>query len=162
MKKNFIAAGMLAVAACHSVSDKSPAAAVQQSDTLRVPDALKSKINIAAVESTSWSRQIAAAGVIKAIPTQYAEIAPPFPGRITKVMLQLGMKTSQGTPLFEITSPDFIAAQKAYFQEKTQLQQAERAWKRQQDLVAHGVGTQKDLEEAQTAYEVEKKNMKMP
>lgn len=37
------------------------------------------------------------------------------------------------------------------------MQQAERTLKRQKDLMANGVGVMKDLEEAQTAYDVEKK-----
>jgi cobalt-zinc-cadmium efflux system membrane fusion protein len=37
------------------------------------------------------------------------------------------------------------------------MQLAEKTLKRQQDLITNGVGTQKDLEEAQTAYDVAKK-----
>lgn len=150
---------MLTAAACHSVHEDSITTIVPQGDTITLPagSALKNRIKISAVVSTPYSREVSTAGTVKAIPTQYAEIAPPFQGRVTKSYLRLGMKTQVEAPLFEISSPDFIAAQKVFFQEKTQLQQAERTWKRQQDLMNNGVGTQKDLEEAQTAYEVEKK-----
>lgn len=50
-----------------------------------------------------------------------------------------------------------MTAQKIFFQEKSEMQQAEKTLNRQKDLMANGVGTQKDLEEAQTAYEVQKK-----
>lgn len=150
---------MLTAAACHSVKEDTITTAIPQGDTITLPagSALRNRIKINAVVSTPYSREVSTAGTVKAIPTQYAEIAPPFQGRVTKSYLRLGMKTQLETPLFEISSPDFIAAQKIFFQEKTQLQQAERTWKRQQDLTNNGVGTQKDLEEAQTAYEVEKK-----
>lgn len=150
---------MLTAAACHSVKEAPIATAVPQGDTITLPagSIVKNRIKINVVVSTPYSRELSTAGTVKAIPTQYAEIAPPFQGRVTKSYLYLGMKTQPETPLFEISSPDFIAAQKVFFQEKTQLQQAERTWNRQQDLMANGVGTQKDLEEAQTAYEVEKK-----
>ena len=150
---------MLTAAACHSVKEDAITTVAPQGDTITLPagSALKNRIKINAVLSTPYSREVSTAGTVKAIPTQYAEIAPPFQGRVTKSYLRLGMKTQVETPLFEISSPDFIAAQKVFFQEKTQLQQAERTWKRQQDLMNNGVGTQKDLEEAQTAYEVEKK-----
>lgn len=128
-------------------------------NAITVPEhsALKGKLRVMTIETEPYRFQMITAGTVKAIPTQYAEIAPPFQGRVTKTYLRLGMKTTPETPLFEISSPDFIAAQKIFFQEKSQLQQAERTLKRQKDLLANGVASQKDLEEAETAYEVEKK-----
>jgi cobalt-zinc-cadmium efflux system membrane fusion protein len=130
-----------------------------QGDTIIIPanSNLQNKLTTTTVQSEPYRLQMLTTGTVKAIPTQYAEIAPPFQGRVTKSYLRLGMKTTSETPLFEISSPDFIAAQKIFFQEKSQMQQAEKTLKRQQDLIANGVGTQKDLEEAHTAYEVEKK-----
>lgn len=125
--------------------------------TITTNPTFKDKIKIIAVRSEPYCLQMFTAGTVKAIPTQYAEVAPPFAGRVTKSYLRLGLKTTSETPLFEISSPDFISAQKNFFQEKSQMQQAEKTLKRQQDLIANGVGTQKDMEEAQTAYDVEKK-----
>ncbi len=118
---------------------------------------LKNKLKVEEVGTEDYQLKITTSGTVKAISTQYAEIAPPFQGRVVKSYLKLGMKTNPETPLFELAAPDFMAAQKIFFQEKTQLEQAARTLKRQKDLMNHGVGTQKDLEEAQTAYEVEKK-----
>jgi len=147
-------------ASCKQHIAKEPAANFTlKGDVITVPDnsALKGKLKFIDVDTESYSIKMMTAGTVKAIPTQFAEIAPPFQGRVTKSYLKLGMKTTAETPLFEISSPDFIAAQKVFFQEKSQMQQAERTLKRQKDLMANGVGTQKDLEEAQTAYDVEKK-----
>lgn len=147
-------------ASCKQHIAKEPAANFTlKGDVITVPDnsALKGKLKFIDVDTESYSVKMMTAGTVKAIPTQFAEIAPPFQGRVTKSYLKLGMKTTAETPLFEISSPDFIAAQKVFFQEKSQMQQAERTLKRQKDLMANGVGTQKDLEEAQTAYDVEKK-----
>lgn len=128
-------------------------------DTISIPEHsnLKAKLKIITVQSEPYRLQTITEGVVKVIPTQFAEVAPPFAGRVTKSYLRLGMKTTPETPLFEISSPDFITAQKVFFQERSQMQQAERTLKRQRDLQANGVGAQKDLEEAHTAYEVEKK-----
>lgn len=147
-------------ASCKQHIAKEPAANFTlKGDVITVPDnsALKGKLKFMDVDTESYSIKMMTAGTVKAIPTQFAEIAPPFQGRVTKSYLKLGMKTTAETPLFEISSPDFVAAQKVFFQEKSQMQQAERTLKRQKDLMANGVGTQKDLEEAQTAYDVEKK-----
>lgn len=137
-------------------TEKSSINYVVQGDTINIPSGsnLENKLKLLTIQSVSYSLPILTAGIVKAIPTQYAEIAPPFKGRVTRSYLQLGMKTSIGTPLFEISSPDFMEAQKVFFQERTQSAQAYKNLRRQEDLVAHGVGTKKDLEEAQTAYEM--------
>lgn len=136
-----------------------PADFTLKGDVITLPEnsVLRGKLKYITVDTEPYQMQMLTAGTVKAIPTQFAEIAPPFQGRVTKSYIRLGMKTTTETPLFEITSPDFIAAQKVFFQERSQMQQAERTLKRQKDLMANGVGTQKDLEEAQTGYDVEKK-----
>ncbi|QNK64023.1 efflux RND transporter periplasmic adaptor subunit [Pedobacter sp. PAMC26386] len=149
-------------ASCKQQAAKEPAADFTlKGDVVTVPEnsVLRSKLKFITVDTEPFRMQMMTAGTVKAIPTQYAEIAPPFQGRVTKSFIKLGMKTTAETPLFEISSPDFIAAQKVFFQEKSQFQQAERTLRRQKDLMAHGVGTQKDLEEAQTGYDVEKKEL---
>ena len=165
MMKNRFATAILAglligFSSCHSDQEDNKAASFTiHGDTICVPAnaSLSKKLKTATVQNEPYRLQMLTAGTVKAIPTQYAEIAPPFPGRVTRSYLRLGMKTTPETPLFEISSPDFMTAQKIFFQEKSQLEQANKNLLRQQDLVAHGVGTQKDQEEAQTAYEVEKK-----
>ncbi|MBB5638416.1 cobalt-zinc-cadmium efflux system membrane fusion protein [Pedobacter cryoconitis] len=143
----------------HQPAKEAAAEYTLKGDVITLPEhsVLKGKLKYITVDTEPYQMQMLTAGTVRAIPTQYAEIAPPFQGRVTKSFIKLGMKTTAETPLFEISSPDFIAAQKVFFQEKSQMQQAERTLKRQKDLMANGVGTQKDLEEAQTAYDVEKK-----
>lgn len=144
--------------ACSPPSEKSSAAAYRlQGDTIVVAagSRLAAKLKTGVVQPDSFREQLTTAATVKAIPTQYAEIAPLFKGRITRSALRLGMAVQPGTILFEISSPDYSAAQKTFFQEKSQLEQARKNLLRQQDLHAHGVGVQKDLEEAQTAYAVE-------
>nr|WP_314498542.1 efflux RND transporter periplasmic adaptor subunit [uncultured Chryseobacterium sp.] len=130
-----------------------------QGDTIVVPakSMIGSKLKLETVKSEPYQLELQAAGTVKAIPNSYAEIAPPFSGRVTKVHLRLGMKTQAGTPLFEMISPDFTDAQKIYFQAKSGYQIAKLSLKRQQDLKNNGVGSQKDLEEAINNFEVSEK-----
>lgn len=130
-----------------------------QKDTITIPatSTIAPKIKLETVKTEPYQLELIAAGTVKAIPNFYAEIAPPFSGRVTKVYLKLGMKTQPGTPLFEMVSPDFTAAQKDYFQAKSAYQTAKLSLKRQQDLKVNGVGSQKDLEEAETNAEVSEK-----
>src|SRR3974377_224865 len=145
------------LAACASKEpEKDEANYLVHGDTIIIPQNsnLKSKLIVSSVQMEPYRLQMLTAGTVKAIPTQYAEIAPPFSGRVIKSYLKLGMRVTPETPLFEISSPDFITAQKNFLQQQSQVQLAEKTLKRQQDLIANGVGTQKDFEEAQTAYEV--------
>lgn len=157
LTKKLLAAGILLITACHPVKQETTAATAGSGDTITLPPALAAKIKTAIVESAPYQQQVSTAGTVKVIPTKYAEITPPFAGRVTRSFLQLGMKTMPDMPLFEISSADFMTAQKTFFQEKVQLEQARKTCKRQQDLVDNGVGTQKDLEEAQTALAVAQK-----
>jgi len=115
------------------------------------------KIRTIKIEEEDFQREMTTAGTVKAIPNLYAEIAPPFSGRVTKVYLRLGMKTEPGTPLFEMVSPEFTDAQKLFFQAKSELENAKLTLKRQRDLKAAGVGAERDLEEAETNYQVKEK-----
>lgn len=128
-------------------------------DTVFVPNEsiVAEKIKLLTVHEEDYKREMITAGTVKAIPNLYAEIAPPFSGRVTKVYLKLGMQTRPGTPLFEMVSPEFMEAQKIYFQAKSEFESAKLTLKRQQDLKANGVGAEKDLEEAETNFEVKEK-----
>ncbi|AYN03823.1 efflux RND transporter periplasmic adaptor subunit [Flavobacterium sp. 140616W15] len=130
-----------------------------QNDTIVVPatSTISPKLKLETVTNEPFQLELITAGTVKAIPNFYAEIAPPFSGRVTKVYLKLGMKTQVGTPLFEMVSPDFIDAQKNFFQAKSTFQIAKLSLKRQQDLKTNGVGSQKDLEEAETNFEINEK-----
>lgn len=161
MRILFIALIPLLLFGCNSKSSKkandSPFSVHGDTISLNDLSLFNNKLKTQLINYEPYRLQMLTAGEVKAIPTQYAEIAPPFSGRVTRAYLRMGMKTTSQTPLFEISSPDFINAQKIFFQEKSQLEQADKTLKRQKDLMSNGVGTQKDLEEAQTAYDVEKK-----
>lgn len=126
-------------------------------DTIIVDDQsiIKAKIQTGIVEEVPYQKEMIATGTVKAIPNFYAEIAPPFSGRVTKVYLKLGMRTKPGTPLFEMASPSFTDVQKSFFQARSERNSAKANLERQQDLYEHGVAAQRDLEEAQTNYDMQ-------
>lgn len=142
----------------HKNVEQDTAQFVAHGDTVWVTQRsdLSAKLKVEALKTQPYQLRVVTAGVVKAIPTQYAEIAPPFPGRVLKSYVSLGMKVTPETALFEISSPDFIAAQKTFLQAKSQMLLAEKTYKRQQDLMKNGVGIQKDLEEAETTYDIAK------
>jgi cobalt-zinc-cadmium efflux system membrane fusion protein len=96
--------------------------------------------------------------VVKAIPNKYAQIASPFAGRIVRSFVKLGQHVSVNSPVFEISSPAYYEAGKAYYHAKQEMMLSEKQMKRQQDLLKHGVGVQKDVEEASVNYELTKRD----
>ena len=104
-----------------------------EGDTVYVTDHfLLEKIKVSETESEPYSKKVITSGMVRPIPTRYAYVAPPFAGRVTKSYVRIGQPVHQGTPLFEISSPDFTSAHK-------------------EDLIKNGVSSQKELEEAQNA-----------
>ena len=118
---------------------------------------LANKIKTDKVQYKQYRLQITSAATVKAIPNKYVQIAPPFSGRVLSSNMRLGQKVEPGSALFELSSPAFIDAQKLFFQSKSQYKLAEQNMKRQKDLLKNGVGIEKDLEESQSNFEVQKK-----
>ncbi len=130
-------------------------------DSITIPgnSDLSGKIKTLKILKEPYLKKIPTSGIVKAIPNNYAEIASPFSGRIIKSFVCLGQKVDIGSPVFEISSPSFFDAGKTYYQSKQEMQLAEKNLKRQQDLLKNGVGTQKDLDEAEVNYELAKRDI---
>jgi len=149
------------VVACHSnTTPETTANYTIKGDTIVIPAGsnLKEKIKTALVSSSSYEHKLTASGIVKAIPNNYAQIASPFAGRIIKSFIRLGQSVAVNAPIFEISSPSFFDAGKAYYQSKQQMQLTEKNWRRQQDLLKNGVGIQKDVDESEMNYELSKRD----
>lgn len=127
-------------------------------DTVHIAsNKLIEKLKITEARILPYSKEIVTAGTVKAIPTQFAYVAPPFSGRVVKSCIKLGQQVQKGTPLFEISSPDFTAAQKDYFQARSSRELAQKDYRRKEDMMHNGVSSQKELEEAENILLVAEK-----
>ncbi len=124
---------------------------------LHADNSLQGKIILGESVSESVSKEVITAGTIQAIPTQFAYIAPPFSGRVTKSHIHLGQRVERNTPLFEIMSPDFTAVQKEFFQAQSEKEMAQKDLTRKEDLIKNGVGSQREYEEALNALRIAEK-----
>ena len=111
---------------------------------------LRQRLDVEAVSMESVRSELAAPAAVEAEPTRMAKIAPPLPGRVVKLFVHFGDAVKQGAPLFTLDSPDLVAAQSDYLKAKSELSQAERNLARQRDLQEHGIGAERELEQAQT------------
>jgi membrane fusion protein, heavy metal efflux system len=116
------------------------------------------KLKFETITPVAYKKKITISGVVRAIPNNFAEVASPFAGRITKSFVRLGQHVNIDSPIFEISSPSFFEAGKAYYQSKQEMQLAEKNLKRQKDLLDNGVGIQKDVEEAEVTFELAKRD----
>lgn len=160
--KQFALLCLIGIAAI-SCTGRSQQDAVQgltvQGDTITISsESLQQKIKESEIRKEPHQASFTTSGVVKAIPTNYAEIAAPFAGRITKTFVRLGQKVSKGSPIFEISSPDFFETGKAYYQAKQEMELARKSLKRERDLFANKVGVEKEVEEAEVNYELKKKD----
>ena len=76
-------------------------------------------------------------------------VFPPFAGRVTRMIARPGDTVAAGSPLAELSSPDFGQAQADARKAQAALALATQALERQRELNAHGVTSAKDLQQAQ-------------
>lgn len=152
----FILITALSAACNHTSTTKDTSNYTVNGDTIIIPEKsiLRGKLKIETVKSEPYQYKLTTTGIVKAIPNKYAQVASPFAGRIVKSFVKLGQHVSVNSPIFEISSPSFFEAGKAYYHAKQEMLLSEKNLKRQRDLLKHGVGIQKDVEEAEVNYEL--------
>ncbi|MBR3724442.1 MAG: efflux RND transporter periplasmic adaptor subunit [Bacteroidales bacterium] len=159
MKKQvllLLCAGLLA--GCSNTTNSTDSAennsVAVQGDTLIVSPSSNIAANIvcSTVGRQAYAPTLSTTGVVTAIPSCYAEVAAPFPGRVVRSLVKIGQTVKAGTPLFEISASDYAEVVKRFIQSKSEMDMAKRALDRTQDLHNNKVASAKELDEAKTAY----------
>ena len=149
------------LAACKHVdqsSEKTGLTVVKDTVSISDNSPILVKLESEKIKPETFSLVLTTSGTVKAIPNNFALIAAPFAGRITKSYVRLGQEVKAGAPIFEISSPSYFETGKAYYQTKEEMDLAHKNLKRQRDMLSKGVGIQKDLEEAEVNYNLKKKD----
>jgi membrane fusion protein, heavy metal efflux system len=125
---------------------------VEQQGNIFVPEGspLRQRLTIQTVALETLRSELVAPAAVEAEPTRLAKVAPPLTGRVVKLFVNFGDAVKPGQKLFTLDSPDLVAAQSDYLKAKSALAQAERNLARQKDLRDHGIGAERDSEQAQT------------
>ena len=125
---------------------------VHEGNRVTVPakSPLASRLEVDAARMTTIRRQVTAPASVEADPARYARILPPLNGRVLQLFVHPGDSVTKGQELLAIDAPDFVAAQTDYAKARSVLAQAERAVTRQEDLAAHGIIGQRDVDQART------------
>ena len=98
--------------------------------------------------------------------TKTARVSSPILGRVIGNIAPLGSHVHTGSTLAELDSPELGQAQSDYAGAIADLNLAERAFQRMQELFANGIAPKKDLEQAQdnlmrTRSEAERAKLKL-
>jgi cobalt-zinc-cadmium efflux system membrane fusion protein len=127
-----------------------------EGNSVVIPDdsPILQKIQLQTTTSGNYHSHYTTTGTVQVMTGSKAELSSPFEGRITKSFVRLGQKVSAGTPVFEIYSPDYFETVKSFVQAKQEKQLATANYNRQKDLLDHGVGSQKEFEEAEAAWQI--------
>lgn len=161
MKKLLFISTFAILAACNSKEGKKDTNDFSiNGDTISINEnsPILHKLETQRINLQSYSYESTATGTVNAIPSNYALVAAPFAGRITKSNVRLGQEIKAGAPIFEISSPSYYEAGKAHYQAKEEMDLALKNFKRQKDLLSKGVGVQRDYEEAEVNYALRKKD----
>lgn len=152
----------IVLCACHTQKqeDEQARAITLEGDIIHVgPESpVLPKLAEETVKREPYRMEFTTSGVVQAIPSNYAEVASPVGGRITKSFIRLGQRVAPGSPIFEISAPAVYEAGKSYYQARQEMELALKSLNREKDLMRNKVGVQKELEEAEVNYELRKKD----
>ena len=81
-------------------------------------------------------------------PDGYAEVGAPFSGRVSRIAVRLGDRVHRGQVLFEMSSPDFMAAVKDYLENSNAYSVASANLSRKASLHEAGVVSEREWEDA--------------
>lgn len=110
-------------------------------------------IKIAPLVEQDVNEQITVTATIQANQDKLARVAPRVPGRLTKVMANLGDKVKQGQPLALIDSIEVGEAQSAYAQAASEHALAKANLDRAEKLYADQIIPQKNFLQARADFE---------
>ena len=117
------------------------------------------KLKVQTVHYQDYLVEFTTSGVVRPLSGHLAEISTPFEGRIGKSFIKLGQKVNKGTPLFEVSSSDYLESLRMYLQALHEKELAEKNYRRKKDLMDSGIGSGKDYEEARLQFDLSDKEL---
>jgi cobalt-zinc-cadmium efflux system membrane fusion protein len=153
-------AAALATAGCSSAGDQaskmtsfstsqSPASTAQ---LFSLPAAQMANISIDTVVQAPLVRTLRLSGVVAYNSFLTTPVITQVGGRVNRIAVTPGEHVRANQPLLYVASPDYSQMRSAYIKARDAFQLADKVYKRAQDLHAHGVTSQADLDLAESAH----------
>jgi cobalt-zinc-cadmium efflux system membrane fusion protein len=109
------------------------------------------RISTATVEERTGAGEIAVLGEIAADQARYAEVAPPTPGQIVRVLAETNATVDRGTPLAELRSTELGRARADLMSAEARRDLARQALDRKQALASERIVAVREVQEAEAA-----------
>ncbi|HET8633132.1 MAG TPA: efflux RND transporter periplasmic adaptor subunit [Gemmatimonadales bacterium] len=141
-----------ALACSDSPGDAAVDTTAVRSDSLRlvVTPAQRQRLDLIAVESTSYRPVIEVTGTVAFDGDQATTVLSPVSGPVTRVLVQPGDRVSRGQPLAYVTSPDFAAAVADFRKAAAAERNLSRIARLDSALFANDALARRELEQAET------------
>ena len=120
---------------------------------------VKSKLKLQTIYPQEYLLHFTTTGVVKPLSGHLAEVTSPFEGRIVRSFVRLGQKVTKGTPLFEMSSSDYLESVRMFMQARQERELSEKNFSRKKDLLESGIGSRKDFEEAKLQFDLADKEL---
>jgi cobalt-zinc-cadmium efflux system membrane fusion protein len=109
-------------------------------------------LRIMPVKTATWAIAIHTTGTVDWDADHTTQAITQVNGPISRILVDTGARVKAGDPLLYVSSPDVANAISTYKKARNREDLAQRALKRQQELLAVGAVAQKDLESAQADF----------
>ncbi len=148
----------LAVSGCSRATNESAAVAEQfrrEGNIVEVPEGspLRARLSVETVQPREVRGTHTLPGVIEADPTKFTKVFAPASGRVEKLHVQLGDAITEGQLVATLHAPDFAQAQAEFLKARSAQKNAQHKLARQQDLFAHKVAAEREVEDAEVEAE---------
>ena len=109
---------------------------------------LEGKLKLIQLHKEDLNQGLTVTASVSPRPDGYAEVGAPFNGRVSRSAVRLGDRVHRGQVLFEMSSPDFMAAVKDYLESRNAYSVASTNLSRKSSLRESGVVSEKEWEDA--------------
>lgn len=157
----YIAVAALLFASCSAkhTTDNDEAlesAEQQRSDDIVLTEQQIKAVNITLgkVEEKNLSDVVRVNGATALNPQDRADVSPLVGGSLRSIAVIEGSKVAKGQTVAWIENTEIVALQREYLQSQSTLSQAKRELQRQLELHSSGAGVEKNLQQAESNYEI--------
>lgn len=112
------------------------------------------QMQVGAIETRTFARQIKANGYIDVPPDQKASVSVKLGGFVKSVTILPGDRIAKGKVLFTLENPEFIQLQQEYLENHAQLKYLQSDYERQKALADDNIASQKNFLKAESDYKV--------
>ncbi len=121
-----------------------------KAELFSLPAEQTAHIQIYTVVQAPLERVLRLSGAVAYNAYQTTPVITQVGGPVSRILVTPGQQVTAGQPMLYVTSPDYSVLRSAYIKARDAFQLSDKFYKRAQDLYAHKVISQADLEQAES------------